>query len=218
VPYVDFREYWRLVKEQPKDPLETYHCSYLPKWRNQTLLNFRGFTKRPDLKFQEVKLSWNNSVSCKLLRTYIERNLGARKVTKIVCFGIGDMCRELPEWMIRKNKSTEQESETKMSEQDLRIVQHSIALTVADVCCKSSGNTIRLLAQDPDYTVQSERILVENGFEIVGQFGAGGFSEIDEESIVFSPFASAPVKQILADTARPALVISDGFGAFNDHE
>lgn len=105
-----------------------------------------------------------------------------------------------------------------MSQQDLRIVQHSIALTLANVCNKTARNTIRLLAQDPDYTVQSRRILAENGFEIVGQFGAGGFSEIDGESIVFSPFASAPVKQILADTARPALVISSGFGAFNDHE
>ncbi|CZT51319.1 uncharacterized protein RSE6_12447 [Rhynchosporium secalis] len=27
VPYVEFRDYWRLVKEQPKDPPETYHCS-----------------------------------------------------------------------------------------------------------------------------------------------------------------------------------------------
>lgn len=59
---------------------------------------------------------------------------------------------------------------------------------------------------------------MENGFEIVGHFGAGGFSETDGESIVFSPFASVPVKQILADTARPALVISDGFRALNDHE
>lgn len=92
-------------------------------------------------------------MSCKSLRAYIETYLGARKVTKVVCFGIGDMCRELPEWMVRENRSTEQEPETKMSEQDLRRVQHSIALTLADVCRKSSGNTIRLLAQDPDYTV-----------------------------------------------------------------
>ncbi|KAL3424157.1 hypothetical protein PVAG01_03438 [Phlyctema vagabunda] len=98
------------------------------------------------------------------------------------------------------------------------MVQHSIALTLADVCRMCTGTTIRLLAQDPDYTVKSQKILTENGFEIVGQFGAGGFSEIDGESIVLSPFPSAPVKQILADTARPALVISDGFGAFNDHE
>ncbi|CZT51320.1 uncharacterized protein RSE6_12448 [Rhynchosporium secalis] len=105
-----------------------------------------------------------------------------------------------------------------MSEQDLIIVQHSIAMTSADVCRKSAKNRIRLLAQDPDYTMQSQKILEEYGFEIVGKFGAGGFSEINEESIVFSPFVSAPVKQILADIARPALVISDGFGAFNDSE
>lgn len=157
-------------------------------------------------------------MTCKLLRTYIETCLGARKVTKIVCFGVGDICRAPPDWMIRLNKSTEQGSETKMSEEDPAMVQHSIALTLADVCRKFSGNTIRLLAQDPSYTVHSRGILEENGFEIVGQFGAGGFSEVDEESIVFSPFPNAPVKQILADIARPALVITRGFGAFNDHK
>ncbi|KAJ5665162.1 uncharacterized protein N7477_007610, partial [Penicillium maclennaniae] len=48
--------------------------------------------------------------------------------------------------------------------------------------------------------------------------GAGGFAEIDEDSIIISPFATAPVKQIIADLARPVLIRSTGFEVFNGNE
>lgn len=51
-----------------------------------------------------------------------------------------------------------------------------------------------------------------------GYYGVGGFAEIDEDSIVISAFAAAPVKQIIADLARPALIISTGFKVFNSNE
>jgi len=50
-------------------------------------------------------------------------------------------------------------------------------------------------------------MLQELGFEIVGQGGAGGFAEVDDESVVFSAFVSAPVKQVIADLARPVAII-----------
>ncbi|OQD98626.1 hypothetical protein PENVUL_c069G07780 [Penicillium vulpinum] len=55
-------------------------------------------------------------------------------------------------------------------------------------------------------------------FKIVGPYGAGGLAEIDEESIVISASAAAPVKQIIADIARPMLIISNGFDVFNRNE
>ncbi|OQE47576.1 hypothetical protein PENCOP_c001G08203 [Penicillium coprophilum] len=61
-------------------------------------------------------------------------------------------------------------------------------------------------------------ILKEKEFKIGGPHGAGGFAEIDEESIVISPFAAAPVKQIIADLARPILIIFTGFDVFNGNE
>ena len=98
------------------------------------------------------------------------------------------------------------------------MVQHSIALTIAEVCRNNGTNTIQLLTQDPDYTEESKGLLERNGFTIVGQFGAGGFAEIDEGSVVFSVSVEAPLKQIIADIARPTMIISTGFGIFNDHE
>lgn len=90
------------------------------------------------------------------------------------------------------------------------ITQHSVALTVADEIRRTAGVTVRLLTQDPDYSDRTRMILAENGFEVVGQFGAGGFAEVDEESVVFSVFPTAPVKQIIADIARPVLIIQSG--------
>lgn len=96
--------------------------------------------------------------------------------------------------------------------------QHSIALTIAQICCGSAENEVQLLAQDPDYTDKAKEMLGKNGFSIVGEFGAGGFAEIDDNSVVFSAFVEAPLKQIIADIARPALIISTKFETFNDSE
>jgi hypothetical protein len=98
------------------------------------------------------------------------------------------------------------------------MVQHSIALTIAEICRSRIGNEVQLLAQDPDYTEEAKDILKANGFSIVGEFGAGGFAEVDDDSVVFSVFVEAPLKQIIADIARPVLIISTGFDVFNDSE
>lgn len=102
------------------------------------------------------------------------------------------------------------------------LIHHAIALTIADIArsCVETGDTgVRLFTQDPRYSDETKDLLREIGFEVVGQYGAGGFAELDNESIVFSPFASAPVKQIIADLARPTVIICAGVtGAevFND--
>jgi hypothetical protein len=54
---------------------------------------------------------------------------------------------------------------------------------------------VPLLTQDPDYTKVAEEILTEKNFEIVGPHGAGGFAEIDEESIVISRGTDGDVKK-----------------------
>jgi hypothetical protein len=173
---------------------------------------FRELTGTQDPIFEDIQLSWKNSTSYKSLGPIFEELLGSRKVSKIICFGLGDMCRTAPDWLERQGESDKQNSNNRS------MIQHSVALTLVDACHNTNRKGMRLIAQDPDYTVEATNILTRHGFEIVGQFGAGGFAEIDDESIVFSPFVSAPVKQIIADIARPALVISSGFETFNDRE
>jgi hypothetical protein len=92
-------------------------------------------------------------------------------------------------------------------------IQHSVALTMADTC---GTNKVQLLAQDPGYTEEAQEMLKARGFSIVGQFGAGGFAEIDNDSVVFSVFATVPMAEIVADLARPAVIVTSDIGAFND--
>ncbi|KAI1755799.1 hypothetical protein F4782DRAFT_538250 [Xylaria castorea] len=177
-PYIEFHEYWHLVRSTPDVPPEMYNCTYLVDWINQTLLGGDG---------------------------------NAKKVTKIVCFGLGDMNYKPPDWWRRLNDSRpEDERETEASLVEGTFIHHAIALTIADIIRSSAktGDTgVRLLTQDPKYTDETKDILWKIGFEVVGEYGAGGFAELDDESVVFSAFASAPVMQIIADLARPVATI-----------
>lgn len=99
----------------------------------------------------------------------------------------------------------------------LSLVQYPCALTIADAIRSVTGSPIRLLTEDVGYTDEAKEILKGYGFEIVGQFGAGAFAEVDENSVVFSPERHrAPVKQIIADIARPALIITTRSEIYDD--
>lgn len=164
--------------------------------------------------FDEKDLLWQNSTTCKHLAALVQDLLGTNTVKKVLCFGLGDFCRSAPEWLKKQSDSWDGTSDVK----NLMgcMIQHSMALTIAQLC--RGNETALLLAQDPDYTEVAEKILTKKEFKIVGPHGAGGFAEIDEESIVISPFVAAPVKQIIADLARPVLIISTGFNVFNSNE
>ncbi|KAL4948800.1 hypothetical protein BDW69DRAFT_188942 [Aspergillus filifer] len=213
-PYVKYQEYWQLVKAQPSGPIETYLCSYIVDWRNETALNFRELISQPMQVFDERYMLWQNSKSCKQLAALVQHLLGTNTVKKVLCFGLGDFCRSAPGWLKQQDHSWDKYSEV----QHLTgcIIQHSMALTIAHLC--PGNEPVPLLAQDPEYTETAKEILIEKRFRIVGPHGAGGFAEIDEESIVISPFAAAPVKQIIADLARPIIIISSGFDVFNSKE
>jgi hypothetical protein len=164
--------------------------------------------------FDEKHLLWQNSKTCKHLAALVEDILGKNTVKKVLCFGLGDFCRSAPEWLKKQHGSWDEKSEVENVMGC--IIQHSMALTIAQL---SRGNEpFPLFAQDPEYTEVAEEILTKKEFTIVGTHGAGGFAEIDEESIIISPFAAAPVKQIIADLARPVLIISTGFEVFNGNE
>lgn len=164
--------------------------------------------------FDEKHTLWQNSMTCKHLEALVQDVLGTKTAKKVLCFGLGDFCRTAPEWLKRQHDSWDENSEVENVTGCM--IQHSMALTMAQLC--RGNEALPLLAQDPEYTEIAEDILTKKEFKIVGTHGAGGFAEIDEDSIIISPFAAAPVKQIIADLARPVLIISTGFDVFNNNE
>ncbi|KAI0187981.1 hypothetical protein EV127DRAFT_343418 [Xylaria flabelliformis] len=227
-PYVKFQDYWCLVHSKPDVSVEACSCTYLVDWTNQTVRNYEGPIQNPELLFANSRQQWHASAAFqafipKFFKLLEGDGNATKKVTKIVCFGLGDMnSRPSTSWIAENASKPENEQlpETYMVESSF--MHHAIAWTIADIAraCASAGNTVRLLTQDPDYSPETKETLQKVGWEVVGEHGAGGFAELDDESIVFSPFASAPVKQIIADLARPVAIIcaeSSG-GVFNRFE
>ncbi|KAI0884361.1 uncharacterized protein GGS22DRAFT_165457 [Annulohypoxylon maeteangense] len=210
-PRLKTQGYWRLVRIKPDGPPETYLCSYLLEWRNQTIPRYEEVIEDSKSLFETKRQLWTDSVTCDLLRAQLQWLLciSKLKITKVVCFALGDMVTKTGEFeMNDRRKKGQQASETSDVEESL--LQHAMALTMAKVARFHTRSSIELKAQDPAYREETNEILSENGFEIVGKCGAGGFAEVDENTLVFTAFASIAISEVLADIARPAMIITTG--------
>ena len=214
-PYIKFQEYWLLVQSKPDGPPEIYNCTYLVDWINTAADRYSGPIENARLLFRTKQQEWDGSMSCQAFIPYfselLERARGISRVTKIVCFGLGDFTRRPPPWWKAQNEALpEDQRSAETSIVEGALVHHAIALTMAKLArlrTNVGDEEIQLLTQDPSYSEETKDILKEIGFEVVGGHGAGGFAEIDSETIVFSPFTKAPVRQLIADLARPVAII-----------
>lgn len=89
--------------------------------------------------------------------------------------------------------------------------QHALILAIRDIVEKlqTAGQAaqIECFAQDPVYTETDRRLL--RSFGIKDLDDPRGFLEVDDDSLVISFSPSIPVRQIIADIARPAVMIWD---------
>ncbi|OBT61826.1 hypothetical protein VE03_08788 [Pseudogymnoascus sp. 23342-1-I1] len=215
-PYVKLQEYWLLVRSKSDGPHETYLCTYLVDWVNESIRIYEGLIENARLLFNIKQQQWEASMTCEAFTSQLRKALGgdgnAKRVTKIVCFALGDLNFKPPDTRRIQNEALpEDERESDISAIDGALVHHAIALTMANVvrsCAKPDDKGVRLLTQDPGYCDETKDLLKDIGFEVVGGYGAGGFAEVDDESIVFSPFPKAPVQQIITGLARPLAFIT----------
>lgn len=70
---------------------------------------------------------------------------------------------------------------------------------------QTAGEDILCFAQDPLYEDIDERILTDAGISVLENPRA--FLEVDDASVVFALSLETPVRQIIADIARPAVLI-----------
>lgn len=95
------------------------------------------------------------------------------------------------------------------------MAQHTLTLTIRDFLISSyatgadgdGAGEIKCYAQDPIYTPVDEQVLREAGFTVVDDPRA--FLEVDEASVIIAISPDIPVRQIIADIARPAIMIWD---------
>lgn len=124
------------------------------------------------------------------------------RIRNIVGFGLGGFF------------SQQHEADNKRS-----MMQHQLVFSLRDILQSRQETTgIRVLVQDPGYGNLEKRVLerlpmlmraVDHPFQ--------GFLEVDEQTAVVSIAPQIPVKQIITDISRPALIVWDATSPmFND--
>jgi hypothetical protein len=153
--------------------------------------------------WDEARRNWTQSAVCRELTATLGRSARIPKTTrKIVCLGLGSL-----------EGSPDHSSLDVLATCDglpcrSAMTQHAAALTVAAVLGERLGTgPLPILAQDPAYSLVAKRLLVDVGIEVVGGRGSLAFTHVDESTVVFSCHPNIPVKQVIADIARPAAMI-----------
>lgn len=89
-------------------------------------------------------------------------------------------------------------------DQAVSFQQHALLLTLKDALQKP-GVEIVCLAQDPIYSATDIAVLGRAGITVVAD--PKGFLHVDEHSVVFTCAPNVPVREIVLDLTRPAVVL-----------
>lgn len=163
----------------------------------------------PDTPYDELRLAWDealynwerNPTREKLFSALASIHCPAN-ANKLVCFGLGSL-EGSQNYNILYERSKKDNLPLRSA-----MTQHLAALDMATALGDKIGTEpLRILAQDPAYSVTAQRLLAEEGIEVVAGRGCLGFTYVDENAIVFSCHPDIPVKQIVADIATPAGMI-----------
>jgi hypothetical protein len=87
--------------------------------------------------------------------------------------------------------------------------QHALILAVRDLVERTGykePGTVKCYAQDPIYGLLDQRILGDEGIMLVND--PKGFLQVDEGSFVISILPGIPVHDVIADIARPMVMVA----------
>ncbi|KAK1595897.1 uncharacterized protein LY79DRAFT_95789 [Colletotrichum navitas] len=148
--------------------------------------------------FEEHEKTWKKSPQCRELKDILSLVLTPNVINKIICFGLGDLTPDSDddEYHICSGHSAPRCH-----------IQHAVALTLAQILGDRTGREIRCYSQDPAYTQASIEFLKSRNIVVLND--PQGFLDVDEHTLVFSVAPTVPVKQIVTDLARPAVIIWD---------
>ncbi|KAK3936363.1 hypothetical protein QBC46DRAFT_218364, partial [Diplogelasinospora grovesii] len=89
-----------------------------------------------------------------------------------------------------------------------RCRQHALVLALKQFIAKHNAtdlDKVQCFAQDPQYEPVDKQVLAERGITVVND--PRGILEIDETSVVVTFSAAIPVWALIADMARPAIIV-----------
>ncbi|KAI0007359.1 hypothetical protein F4779DRAFT_516449 [Xylariaceae sp. FL0662B] len=91
-------------------------------------------------------------------------------------------------------------------------IHHAAALTAQEIISRKTGKDVQLFSQEPGYCQPVREFVESQGFTVYS--GAGrdshGFIDADDDTLVISILPGVPVRAVLADIARPPIIITTG--------
>ena len=149
--------------------------------------------------FRKSQENWESSETCQQLRSTILSPRGiSSKIDSIVAFACSTMS------LGRHDESLEESILIQRA-----VYQHALILTLQHILLEadSQHNSVPLTcyAQDPIYTAGDKTILKNHSITVLDD--PRGFLEVDESTMVLSIAANVPVKVVIADITRPAVLI-----------
>ncbi|KAI0402525.1 hypothetical protein F4802DRAFT_349761 [Xylaria palmicola] len=142
-------------------------------------------------RLQKLRAWWPHPKR-KILENALKRQNLPPTINKMVCFGVGaGVDSRSADW-----------------------TEHEGAATIHMTIQGQLPRPVRLLSHyinDTEPPPDTLTFLEKMGFETVGRDGVGGFLEVDRNTVVFSVNPHQPVKQVLAELTRPAVIITHTF-------
>jgi hypothetical protein len=135
--------------------------------------------------FREKSLAWEESEACKNFKSILSSFAGGHDINKIVGLACGSLA---------------------LPQNDHAAFQTAMLVTVRSWLKERDQNKdVPCYIQDPMNTPIDQKVLAGIKFEMIDD--PRGWLEVDECSVVLSVAPNVPVKEIIADTARPAVLI-----------
>lgn len=150
-------------------------------------------------RFQTRLQQWMAKKAFRTLESILSNSAAKHKIDKVIGLACGSMASDdLP------------------GHGNAPYDQHAQILTVQKWAANQFSHDVACYVQDPAYTKLDESVLNEHGIQVIEDPQA--WLEVDDSSVVLSFFPNIPVREIIADLARPAVLICNRFSVDEDPE
>ncbi|KAK2880150.1 hypothetical protein FQN49_000529 [Arthroderma sp. PD_2] len=150
-------------------------------------------------RFDKSLSLWESSRACRQLTTTVSNMIFPRdfKIDKIIGFACGPI----------SHAKSNRHDKLSLALREKSFFQHGLLRTLQKTLQEEGFHNIDIFVQDPAYTDVDCEVLSDYG--IITLDDPEGFLALDDRSLVMSCDPGIPVKQIVADIARPAMIIWD---------
>ncbi|CAG7983926.1 unnamed protein product [Penicillium salamii] len=180
---------WKEVENTVYSPLSLMHriCRVDSNSENKDTIHNHKIEERSVVAqdFQSKILAWEESETCKNFKSILSSFASGHDINNIVGLACGSLA---------------------LPENDSAASQTALLVTVRNWLKERDPNkNVSCYIQDPMNTPVDKEVLADVGFEMIDD--PRGWLEVNEQSVVLSVAPNVPVKEIIADIARPAIVI-----------